>query len=188
MEPRDTSLDVVRHRLAERQRYDGWLATLEARRHDTPARVFARVHDDYQARRTEVLARLTARRPASTLTTRLVKLSAGTHRLLVRMARENQQGNLTVALHRADGAPASLTFKPATGPAPRWDGVKADGDDGLYASAESVREALARARTTTAATTRRETRWASTARRSCARAPAVSVASPSSAPTKTPAA
>lgn len=60
MEPRDTSLDDVRHLVAERQRYDGWLATLEARRHDTPARVFARVHDDYQARRTEVLARLQA--------------------------------------------------------------------------------------------------------------------------------
>jgi hypothetical protein len=60
MEPRDNALDVVRHLVAERQRYDGWLAALEARRHDTPARVFARVHDDYLARRTEVVAQLQA--------------------------------------------------------------------------------------------------------------------------------
>jgi hypothetical protein len=60
MEPRDTALDEVRHLVAERQRYDGWLTALEARRHDTPARVLARVHDDYQARRTEVVARLQA--------------------------------------------------------------------------------------------------------------------------------
>lgn len=60
MEPRDSSLDEVRHLVAERQRYDGWLTALEARRHDTPARVFARVHDDYQARRTEVVGRLQA--------------------------------------------------------------------------------------------------------------------------------
>jgi hypothetical protein len=60
MESRDTALDEVRHLVAERQRYDGWLAELDLRRHDTPARVFARVHDDYQARRTEVLVRLQA--------------------------------------------------------------------------------------------------------------------------------
>ncbi len=60
MESRDSALDEVRHLVAERQRYDGWLTALEVRRHDTPARVFARVHDDYQARRTEVLVRLQA--------------------------------------------------------------------------------------------------------------------------------
>ena len=60
MESRDSALDEVRHLVAERQRYDGWLTALEVRRHDTPARVFARVHDDYLARRTEVLVRLQA--------------------------------------------------------------------------------------------------------------------------------
>lgn len=93
---------------------------------------------------TEVLSRLTSKRPASTLTTRVVKLDAGTHRLMVRMARENQAGNLTVSLHRLDGKPAGLTFAPATGAAPSWgQRVKVEDDvDGLYAGAETVRRAL----------------------------------------------
>lgn len=90
---------------------------------------------------TEVLSRLTVKRPAATLTSRIVKLDAGTHRLLVRMARENQAGNFTVALHRLDGKPAGLTFAAAQGAAPRWGGVKFD-DEQLYSTAESVRFAL----------------------------------------------
>lgn len=101
---------------------------------------------------TTVLSRLTSRRAASTLTTRVVKLDAGTHRLMVRMARENQAGNITVALHTLDGSPAGLTFAPAQGAAPAWNGelaprggagVKLDDDtDGLFSTAESVRLAL----------------------------------------------
>ncbi|MFZ5444541.1 MAG: DUF3857 domain-containing protein [Myxococcota bacterium] len=92
---------------------------------------------------TVVFSRLTSRRPASTLTTAVVKLDAGTHRLMLRMARENQAGNLTVALQRVDGQPAGLSFAPALGPAPAWRGVRVEDDrDGLYASAESVRAAL----------------------------------------------
>lgn len=60
MEPHDASLDEVRQLVAERQRFDGWLAALEQRRQDTPARVFARVHEDYRARRAEVLTALQA--------------------------------------------------------------------------------------------------------------------------------
>lgn len=91
---------------------------------------------------TEVLARLTVKRPAPTLTSRVVRLDKGAHRLMVRMARENQQGNFTVSLQRLDGRPAGLTFAPAQGAAPRWDGVKTGQGDALYASAESVRAAL----------------------------------------------
>ena len=68
---------------------------------------------------TVVFSRLTTRRAASTLTTRVVKLEAGTHRLIVRMARENQAGNITVALHTLDGSPAGLTFAPSQGAAPQ---------------------------------------------------------------------
>lgn len=60
MEPHDASLDEVRQLVAERQRYDGWLAALELRRHDTPARVLARVHEDYSARRAAVVTALQA--------------------------------------------------------------------------------------------------------------------------------
>ena len=62
---------------------------------------------------------------------------------MVRMARENQAGNPTVALHRLDGAPSGLVFSPAQGEAPRWNGVSVeDTAQGLYPSAESVRLAL----------------------------------------------
>lgn len=92
---------------------------------------------------TTVLSRLTSRRPASTLTTQVVKLDAGTHRLMLRMARENQQGNLTVTLQTLDGSPAAFTFAPALGPAPRWSGVELEDDrDGLFMTAEAVRAAL----------------------------------------------
>lgn len=92
---------------------------------------------------TVVLSRLTAKRPASTLSARVVKLEPGKHRLMVRMARETQVGNLTVALHRLDAMPAALTFSPAIGAAPNWAGVSIDDDEGpLYATGESIRAAL----------------------------------------------
>lgn len=52
------SIEEVRALVAERQRYDDWLAALEAKRADTPPRVFERVHGDYLARRSEVLGQL----------------------------------------------------------------------------------------------------------------------------------
>jgi hypothetical protein len=54
------SIEEVRALVAERQRYDDWLSALEAKRADTPLRVFERVHGDYLARRGEVLAQLQA--------------------------------------------------------------------------------------------------------------------------------
>ena len=54
------SIEEVRALVAERQRYDDWLAALEAKRADTPLRVFERVHGDYLARRSEVLTQLQA--------------------------------------------------------------------------------------------------------------------------------
>ncbi len=52
------SIDDVRTLVAERQRYDDWLAALEAKRSDTPVRVFERVHGDYSARRIGVIEKL----------------------------------------------------------------------------------------------------------------------------------
>ena len=52
------SIDEVRSLVAERQRYDDWLTALEARRAETPSRVFDRVHGDYVARRDAVMAQL----------------------------------------------------------------------------------------------------------------------------------
>lgn len=52
------SIDEVRSLVAERQRYDDWLTALDARRAETPSRVFDRVHADYVARREAVMTQL----------------------------------------------------------------------------------------------------------------------------------
>lgn len=52
------SIEDVRTLVTERQRYDDWLTALEAKRAETPERVFARVHGDYSARRATVMERL----------------------------------------------------------------------------------------------------------------------------------
>lgn len=57
-ETRDVSIEDVRTLVGERQRYDDWLTALEARRAETPARVFERVHGDYAARRAAVMEQL----------------------------------------------------------------------------------------------------------------------------------
>jgi tetratricopeptide (TPR) repeat protein len=73
---------------------------------------------------TTLIERLTWLRPAPTLLTRAVSLPAGTHRLMVRMTKEDAQGFLNVALVRANGKPSNISYKPASGPAPSWSGVK----------------------------------------------------------------
>lgn len=52
------SIEEVRSLVAERQRYDDWLAALDARKAETPERVYERVRGDYAARRGEVLTKL----------------------------------------------------------------------------------------------------------------------------------
>ncbi|MEP6834781.1 MAG: Ran-binding zinc finger domain-containing protein [Gemmatimonas sp.] len=49
------TLPDIRALVAERQRFDDWLLALEARRDETPVRVFDRVHADYVARRDAVI-------------------------------------------------------------------------------------------------------------------------------------
>lgn len=57
-ETRAVSIEDVRTLVGERQRYDDWMAALEARRAETPARVFERVYGDYAARRGDVMEQL----------------------------------------------------------------------------------------------------------------------------------
>lgn len=49
------TLPDIRALVAERQRFDDWLTALEAKRAETPVRVFERVHADYVARRDAVI-------------------------------------------------------------------------------------------------------------------------------------
>jgi cellulose synthase operon protein C len=93
---------------------------------------------------TQVISRLTWQRPASTFLARAVRLSAGTHRLIIRASREDQAGHLQVALQRLDGRPAKFVFRPATGPAAKWSGVSVlDDVDGVFPTAERVHAVLA---------------------------------------------
>ena len=94
---------------------------------------------------TLLFSRFTWASPAPTLTSRAVRLSAGTHRLMVRMARDDQQGQLNVQVMRLDGAPAQLVFRPATGPAKVWSAKSIEllsAPRGLYGSAAGLHAAL----------------------------------------------
>jgi hypothetical protein len=54
----DSSLTLVESLMAERRKYEQWLAALEARRDSTPDRVFTRVHADYHDRLESVVEHL----------------------------------------------------------------------------------------------------------------------------------
>jgi hypothetical protein len=55
------SMEALEALLAERGKYERWLAQLDARRASTPSHVFERVHGDYAARLTAVTEQLTSR-------------------------------------------------------------------------------------------------------------------------------
>ena len=55
------SLDALNGLLKERQRYEEWLAALEAKRATTSESVYERVHADYETRLRDVSAKLAAR-------------------------------------------------------------------------------------------------------------------------------
>src|SRR5919198_4663931 len=50
--------DAVARLVAERERYEAWLAALESRRANTPAHIYERVRADYEARLRNVAAQL----------------------------------------------------------------------------------------------------------------------------------
>ena len=66
-----------------------------------------------------VLERRSFARTQSTVAGRALELSAGTHRLLVKVVREGRAGSVSLSLMRADGAPSALRFRPPRRRAPR---------------------------------------------------------------------
>jgi hypothetical protein len=60
-EKEPVSLDALNGLLKERQRYEEWLAALEAKRATTPESVYQRVQGDYQVRLRDVSAKLAER-------------------------------------------------------------------------------------------------------------------------------
>jgi tetratricopeptide (TPR) repeat protein len=92
---------------------------------------------------TPIFQRQTSKRPSSSTTVGLVRLSAGRHRMLVRLNKETQVGQLTVSLERVDGSPSAVTFQAATGAASNWRTVRTgELPDSVYPSAQDVVSAL----------------------------------------------
>lgn len=105
------SIEDVRTLVAERQRYDDWLSALDARRADTPARVFDRVHADYMGRRAGIMEQL--REHVSTLAALGDELESRLTSL-----------ELTLSSHEDERAEAMLRTAVGEYDAARWDEVK----------------------------------------------------------------
>lgn len=137
------SIEEVRALVAERQRYDDWLAALEAKRADTPPRVFDRVYADYIGRRSEVI---------SGLQSHIGELSAFGSDL------EQRLGNLEMQLaaHEEELAEGMLRNLVGEYDDDRWVSVRQEVEgkiaslggerDALQAEVEDVRSLLASAR------------------------------------------
>src|SRR3712207_7911465 len=79
MSQTDKRVEAVAALIADRRKYESWLAALEAKRAETPDHVFLRVRSDYERRLSEVLERLRSQAAAlseraESLTTRLAAL------------------------------------------------------------------------------------------------------------------
>ncbi len=137
------SIDEVRSLVAERQRYDDWLTALDARRAETPSRVFERVHGDYVARRDAVMAQL--REHVGALSTNGDALDSQLHTLEAELATledERIEAMLRTAVGEYDDN--------------RWEVVRQDVEakihslgeqrSGLLAEVDEIRTLLASAR------------------------------------------
>ena len=109
----NVSIEQVRALVGERQRYDDWLTTLDAKKAETPVRVFERVHGDYSARRRDVIIRL------SEHVTGLTRLSSEL---------EERLASLASRLDTLEDERAEAMLRTAVGEfdADRWEKVRLD--------------------------------------------------------------
>ncbi|ATB31182.1 DUF3857 domain-containing protein [Melittangium boletus] len=94
---------------------------------------------------TPTLERRGFARASSTVATRALRLTAGRHRILVKLLRDQRSANVSVSLMRADGRPSNVSYSPAAGAAPAtWGGAPKDARVPLvYPRAEELAAALA---------------------------------------------
>lgn len=92
----------------------------------------------------ELTRRRTWATPAPLSTARAVRLTQGTHRLMIRFAKGASGGTLGTSIGRLDGQPSGVTFAAATAAASSWGkGVEAlESVDGVHPSAEATAAAL----------------------------------------------
>lgn len=109
-------MEIVSALMLERQRYEGWLGTLESRRSDTPPHVYERVRGDYEARLQAVMTQLSQR--TSELQETVSVLEARLARVL---AEENAKRD---AKYEAELRAAVGEFTPS-----EWNALLAKSDD-----------------------------------------------------------
>jgi predicted Zn-dependent protease len=71
-----------------------------------------------------------------------VKLGSGTHRLMVRLARDERTSALSVSISRKDGAPSRIAFRAATGAAADWAGLSHEPAEEAFPTAAALAHAL----------------------------------------------
>ena len=136
MTDRGTALEDVAALMLERQKYESWLASLEARRAATPDHVFNRVHGDYEARLREVTESLLKHRSAlqqhlEVLTNRLGTVETESRRF------------------RDQRAEAELRMQVGELSVPDWNALARQCDEGVARLSEEqaqIRSQLAQAR------------------------------------------
>jgi hypothetical protein len=117
-----SSLETVASLLAERQKYEQWIGTLEARRASTPESVYTRVRADYSSRLDRVTAQL--QEHAGELAAQAEKLSAR----LTELSNTEQE-------RREERAEAELRAHVGELTPDEWQATARQADDGLAALA-----------------------------------------------------
>ena len=125
--------------LAERRKYEQWLAQLDARKDSTPAHVFVKVHGDYTARLAEAQAKLSAESAA---------VSAMASQMEASLAKQERQ----ISDRNDERAEAELRASVGEFGAKEWDKLRAKLDsaiadlsterDGIQAELDTLRALL----------------------------------------------
>ena len=122
------ALDALRALISERQQYEQWISTLEAKREGTPEHVFERVHNDYRSRLERVVGEI--RGHAEELQLSISTLSAR----LVEVARD--EDTRREGLQEAELRAAVGEYEPS-----QWDEIRSEAEAALEKIA-SDRESL----------------------------------------------
>jgi hypothetical protein len=112
------ALDALRALISERQQYEQWIATLEAKREGTPEHVFERVHNDYRGRLERVVGEI--RGHAEELQLSISTLSAR----LVEVARD--EDTRREGLQEAELRAAVGEYEPS-----QWDEIRSEAEAAL---------------------------------------------------------
>jgi hypothetical protein len=126
------AMSALHELLDERQRYQGWLATLEGRRNSTPPHVYERVQRDYTGRLDRVMQNLAERAGQLTGTIQAMTAELGTLR--------QREADRTDERHEAELRAAVGEFTPDD-----WERRRAEADSDLeqiVAERHSVEEEL----------------------------------------------